>query len=498
MSKTVPSADEARHRLYEIMKQDGEFETKATEALELGTTYLGVDSAFVTRVDPDTDHWETIVSTDGRDGLVPTGATKDLSGTYCRHTLERDSPLAVHDIPDSDELDDEGGFQCYHGTTLTVDSAPYGTVCFVARTPREQPFDEAETMFAELVGRLLEHELEHRRQQEELARQTSMINVLDRVLRHNIRNDTTVIRAMGEILKDQREDCEQCRTIIERADDLVATSETARHLGKLINEGGSRRPVDIAALVEQVAADAREEYPGARITTETPDRLVVHALPSLETALRELLENAATHTGEAPRVHVSAAETDDCVELTVSDDGPGMPETETDVLQTGTETQLVHGSGLGLWSVYWIVTSHGGDIDIATDDGTRVRLLLPSETTRQAGEPEVPRAVDRYRAAFADAPVGLVVLDDDGRIVETNDWAEELLDHADHGIAGHRFDAFCAEESEGAALSGAPATGQRGQIRLGDTVTGAETVTYAAVGDVVPGQHLVVLQEVEQ
>jgi len=473
------------------MKGDAPFESKATEALALGVDYLGVDSGFVTRVDTERDHWKTIVSTDGTDGLVPRGVTENLSGVYCRHTLERDSPLAAHDIAASEPLESDGLLECYHGTTLTVDGEPYGTVCFVAREVRSKPFDEAETMFAELVARLLEHELEHRRQQEALARQTSMINVLDRVLRHNIRNDTTVIRAMGQLLAEKHEDCQQCNTIVEKANDLVGTSETARHLGRLINEGEDRRPIDVASLARDVVADTREEYPEMSLTTELPEELVIETSPALETALWELLENAGEHAGPAPAVRVTVTERADGIDIEVSDDGPGIPDSERDVLQTGTETQLVHGSGLGLWSVYWIVTGQEGAIEIETERGTTVRLSLPSEVKRPASEPQVRRAPDRYERAFAGAPVGLLILDDDGWIVEANDRAERLLNHPEHGVSAHSIDEFCP--GDGAGLSAVLPAGQderHGHLQHG---SGSNQLQYGAIRDVVPGQHLVIL-----
>jgi two-component sensor histidine kinase len=47
------------------------------------------------------------------------------------------------------------------------------------------------------------------------------------------------------------------------------------------------------------------------------------------------------------------------------------------VLETGRETPLEHGEGLGLWLVNWIVTGLGGTVTANTDDGTTVRLSLP-------------------------------------------------------------------------------------------------------------------------
>ena len=46
----------------------------------------------------------------------------------------------------------------------------------------------------------------------------------------------------------------------------------------------------------------------------------------------------------------------------VADDGPGIPEQELDILRKGHETQLQHGSSLGLWLAYWLVSAMGGDL----------------------------------------------------------------------------------------------------------------------------------------
>jgi signal transduction histidine kinase len=55
---------------------------------------------------------------------------------------------------------------------------------------------------------------------------------------------------------------------------------------------------------------------------------------------------------------------------------------EVDVLETGEETPLSHGGGLGLWMVRTIVTQAGGEMSVeSTADGTAVCLRLPTERT---------------------------------------------------------------------------------------------------------------------
>jgi nitrogen-specific signal transduction histidine kinase len=485
-------ADEARHRLYGIMKGDDPFESKAREALELGTAYLGVETGFVTRIEPEIDYWETVVSTDGAGGMVPEGMRTDLSGTYCRHTLERDSPLALHDVPNQSFDPGTDGFDCYHGTTLTVGGEPYGTVCFVSRTARDRPFTEAETMFAELVSRLLEHELEHERQQERLARQTSLVNVLDRVLRHNIRNKMTVVRANARLHGERHGGCTECEKIVDAANELIDMSETARQIGKSINAEFERRPLDIGDLLREVGERAGEAYPDATVDVDVPDGLVFPALPSLETAVWELVENAGRYAGPGPRIRIAGRDRDDCVEIEVADDGPGLPAAERDVLQTGTETQLAHGSGLGLWSAHWVATSHGGTMDIDTDDGTRVTLTLPRPGPGGEREPRISRAEDRYEAAFENRAVGMALLDDESHITEVNDRTATLLDRSESAVVGRPIAEVLTSVTGPLATSRAAAGEGRCTV---DTAEGPRELRYTVTPETAPGQRLVVFGE---
>lgn len=70
--------------------------------------------------------------------------------------------------------------------------------------------------------------------------------------------------------------------------------------------------------------------------------------------------------------------------MVVTDDGPGIPERERTVLDSGTETQLEHGRGIGLWFVNWAVTRLGGELEFARNDPTgsvvTVRLYDTAES----------------------------------------------------------------------------------------------------------------------
>jgi len=96
--------------------------------------------------------------------------------------------------------------------------------------------------------------------------------------------------------------------------------------------------------------------------------------------LRELVENAVEHD-PASEVEVAASATDAGIEVSVADDGDGIPEHQWDLLTGQREiTQLQHGDGLGLWLVKWTTDRHGGRLrlDESGEDGTTVTLVFPT------------------------------------------------------------------------------------------------------------------------
>jgi nitrogen fixation/metabolism regulation signal transduction histidine kinase len=88
------------------------------------------------------------------------------------------------------------------------------------------------------------------------------------------------------------------------------------------------------------------------------------------TSVENLCENAVEHNDD-PSVSVSVETvTDDrqWIRIAVADDGTGIPKHERTVLTEGEETDLEHGSGLGLWLVNWVVERSGGRLTFADDE----------------------------------------------------------------------------------------------------------------------------------
>ena len=206
------------------------------------------------------------------------------------------------------------------------------------------------------------------------------LDVLNRLLRHNLRNDLNLVRGNAELLGSSVSDDERHRVdrITETVDGLVATSDKIGRLTDALDDG-RRCEIDLRPELDAVVADVRERAPRADISVDCPAGVHVEAGPSLWDALDELVTNAVEHAGNAPSITIRVTDdpADRQVGIDVIDDGPGIGTQEIDAVTGGEETDLRHGSGVGLWLVAWIVRHYGGTIDFAVEDGTTVTIRLP-------------------------------------------------------------------------------------------------------------------------
>lgn len=498
------SAQAARQRLYEVMRSDVSFEQKAREALALGEAYLDVDNGHFARIDTETDHWEAVVSTGSSDGPFPAGRELDLGTTYCRRTIVENGQVALHDASTQGWLDDPAyethGLNCYLGTSLVVDEKPYGTVCFVSEDPRDEPFSTEEAMFAELITRLLERELEREQQEAAFTRQANLATVLNRVLRHNLRNDIAVIRGYTQLMAENLDDESYGETALHHIDKLLALSQKARELDRIIASEFEHEQVEIHAFVEGVVEAVETAYPSASFHVQHDESATATVLTSFDRALEELIENAAKHGGEHPTIRVTIETVPNAIEIQIEDDGPGLADYEVAVLETGTETPLSHGTGLGLWLAHWIVTSQDGSITATvTDSGTTMTVSIPRApaTTVHRQVASLQRTRDQYQAAFDEANDAMVIVNDDAKIVDANWKSTEIYGIERQKLLGREIPEFLPDEfdfdAEWRKFKDVD------EVRDTVTIVGADGVErgveYTARTNIVPGLHLTVFRE---
>lgn len=208
--------------------------------------------------------------------------------------------------------------------------------------------------------------------------------VLDRVLRHNIRNELAIVRGYAQVLEDGPAAGEYAAEIVRACDQLLETVAKQRKIVTLLSNRPDPIEVDLPEAVRSPVSEAREQFPDARIECSLPDRLFVRAVPQLDQAIAELVTNALTHADGDRFVSISVSEGDripeESIAVEVADAGPGIPEEEVGVLTRERDIEpLFHGSGLGLWLIHWIVELSGGVVSFAENDptGSVITIELP-------------------------------------------------------------------------------------------------------------------------
>ncbi|SDY39906.1 ATP-binding protein [Halopenitus persicus] len=209
------------------------------------------------------------------------------------------------------------------------------------------------------------------------------LQLLYRVLRHNLRNDMNVIQGRADQLQRAVEDEDierQAEIIKETAIEIGELSDSVADLERLVEKDASERHrTNAVKIIRTVAAKVEDEYPEVTIELSIKEETYISVDEGFRLALEHAIANAIEHNdADDPHITISQDIAGHDVVIRIADNGPGIPEMEIDALENGA-TPLQHGSGLGLSIIQWCTRSLGGNIDIATheDTGSTVSIQLP-------------------------------------------------------------------------------------------------------------------------
>jgi signal transduction histidine kinase len=218
-----------------------------------------------------------------------------------------------------------------------------------------------------------------------LDQQHEQLQVLHRVLRHNLRNDLNVIQGYTKRLLERLETTQrdsECEKILETAEQMERYTEQATRIKRITEGEDLLQSYDLTELIPRLVDHPRVTDDVA-VSVSVPDSATVVANRMFEAALREVVTNAIKHNdSETPRIAITvlpAAGPSHVIEIQVSDNGPGIPDGELKPLQEGKEEPVVHLSGLGLWFVAWTIRQSDGTLDFEGNEegGTTVRIQVP-------------------------------------------------------------------------------------------------------------------------
>jgi|GEM_PF-130483 len=215
---------------------------------------------------------------------------------------------------------------------------------------------------------------ELKRYERQLERQRDNLDVLNKVVRHDIRNELQLVLAYAETLADSVEggNVEYVNQVLASARKAVDITESARDVAEVTLQADAEPTrIRLRYVLEGAVDDVRSGHHDVVVTTagSIPD-VEVLADETLESVFRNLLKNAVEHNdAEIPRVTVSATERNGSVVVRVADNGPGIPDgRKADIFEEGEKDIDSGGTGLGLYLVDTLVDRYGGDVRIEDNE----------------------------------------------------------------------------------------------------------------------------------
>ncbi|AFO55440.1 MULTISPECIES: ATP-binding protein [Natrinema] len=214
---------------------------------------------------------------------------------------------------------------------------------------------------------------------DQLADERELLMYLNDLLRHEVLNSAQIISGHASLLQAACDD-ERVRTrlqTIEReSDELVDVIDDIRAMLEANRGPETHSSVDLTALLTTQVAECRARFDEAVIDVELPESAHVRGNEGLKWLFSNLLENAIEHDDAATtHVRVTVDKQPETVTVTVTDDGPGIPDKERETLFERKSTN----HGLGLYLSRILANRYGGTVDLADTgpDGSVFVVTLP-------------------------------------------------------------------------------------------------------------------------
>ncbi|SNZ15226.1 PAS/PAC sensor signal transduction histidine kinase [Natronoarchaeum philippinense] len=207
-----------------------------------------------------------------------------------------------------------------------------------------------------------------------IKEQRDNLDILNQILRHDIRNDLQLVSAYAEMLDEHVDEAgeEQLATIRTSAANAIELTRTARDMADvMLSAEDTRREVDLRRALVTKLEETRDEHPEAEIERrESLPSATVLANDMLGSVFRNLLTNAIKHNNsDQPEVTVTATTDEETATVRVADNGPGIPDAQKDeIFGKGEKGLESEGTGIGLYLVQTLVEHYGGEVWVEDND----------------------------------------------------------------------------------------------------------------------------------
>jgi two-component sensor histidine kinase len=212
------------------------------------------------------------------------------------------------------------------------------------------------------------------------------IGVLNRILRHNLRNQITVMLGNSKMIRNNT----QCSEIKDWAENVVESSskicslvEESDKARGIINNDLDIKSVQLQPIISSGVKSALSKFEEGEVEVNCDENIYVNANEKLSVVIESLVDNAIRYNkSNKPKVNINCdIESDDNVFIKIRDFGKTIPKQEAEIINNAEDIDdTKHGSGLGLWISRWVVNKLEGDIEIKSEglNGNIIRIEFPS------------------------------------------------------------------------------------------------------------------------
>ena len=249
------------------------------------------------------------------------------------------------------------------------------TAVLVMRSTTHEKFGDAHVRPMEILASHAATAISNIRSRERLQRahqdletRKEMVEMYDRLLRHDLGNDLQIISGFSDYLVsqldgDERDYAERIQRAAESSADLI---QRVGDLVSTLEAQDEPEPRNLREILTRVVEDTRAQFDDLTVEFD-PEAVEYRAYAGelLDSVFSNLLSNAAVHNEDAVTLQVDAETMGAGDVVPVADDGSGIPdEIRDDIFMMGAKGPESTGTGFGLGFVRALTESYGGDVTV--------------------------------------------------------------------------------------------------------------------------------------
>lgn len=213
---------------------------------------------------------------------------------------------------------------------------------------------------------------EEKRKDERLAELTEALKILNKILRHDILNDLTVITGSIEMYKEYGKD-----TIEDVFKDIISSSERSKELihqmkelESAISSGSELTKINIKSEIEKSSST----FSDLNISIVGDGTVLADA--AFPAIFSNFFRNSIRH-GSAKNINIEIKNNKNNVVISIADDGKGIPdEVKPKLFNEGAKFGETGNTGLGLYIIRKTIERYGGTIKVMDNKPKGAKFII--------------------------------------------------------------------------------------------------------------------------